>query len=222
MPAQSRSGSRSIPSVESSASASATRRPAMTRSGAISASGTSTKARSNSARMRQRQFRLVEPDIVIGDQIEVEGARTPACLVRAVAAEFLLDLVQREQQRVRIEAGFDLDAGIDEGGLLLRRPRAGWRSPTSAPAARPASCRRYWRWPSGMSRGRRRHCRRARSARQPCQGDCRVRVSTTPTSSKIAAIGACGLCTVTLTALTRGNAARMASATAPAARSSSL
>src|SRR5262249_53670014 len=41
------SGSRSIPSVERPVSASATRRPAMTRSGAISASGTSTKARSN-------------------------------------------------------------------------------------------------------------------------------------------------------------------------------
>ncbi len=37
---------------------------------------------------------------------------------------------------------------------------------------------------------------------------------TTPTSSKIAAIGACGLCTVTFTALTRTNAARIASATA--------
>ena len=42
------------------------------------------------------------------------------------------------------------------------------------------------------------------------------RVSTTPTSSKIAAIGACGLWTVTLTALMRANAPRMASATAPA------
>ena len=44
---QPRSGSRSIPSVESAASASRTLRPAMRRSGAISASGTSTKARSN-------------------------------------------------------------------------------------------------------------------------------------------------------------------------------
>ena len=45
---QPRSGNRSIPSVDSRASAAATLRPAMTRSGAISASGTSTKARSNS------------------------------------------------------------------------------------------------------------------------------------------------------------------------------
>ena len=45
---QSRSGNRWIPSVESCASAAATLRPAMIRSGTISASGTSTKARSNS------------------------------------------------------------------------------------------------------------------------------------------------------------------------------
>ena len=144
---QSRSGSRWIPSVESCASASATRRPAMTRSGAISASGTSTKARSNSPRMRQRQFRLVEPDIVIGDQIEVEGARTPARLLRAVAAELLLDLVQREQQRMRVEAGFDLDAGVGETAPAVPRPRAGWCSRRNARAGRPASCRKYWRWP---------------------------------------------------------------------------
>ena len=43
-----------------------------------------------------------------------------------------------------------------------------------------------------------------------------------PTSSKIAAIGACGLCTVIFTARMRGKCDRMASATAPAARSSSL
>ena len=144
-------------------------------------------------RMRQRQFRLVEPDVVIGDQIEVEGARTPARLIGAIAAELLLDLVQREQQRMRIEAGLDLDAGIDEAAPAVPRPRAGWRSRTNARAGRPASCRRCWRWPSGMWRGRRRHCRRARSGRRPCQGDCRLRISTTPTSSKIAAIGACGL-----------------------------
>jgi len=41
-------------------------------------------------------------------------------------------------------------------------------------------------------------------------------------TSKIAAIGACGLWTVTLMALTLGKAPRMASATAPAARSSNL
>ena len=88
--------------------------------------------------MRQRQFRLVDLDVVIGDQIEVEGARTPALLAGAVAAELLFDLVQREQQRMGIEAGFDFDAGIDEAAPALRRPRAAWRSPTTAPAS--AAC----------------------------------------------------------------------------------
>ena len=50
--------------------------------------------------MRQRQLRLVDPDVVVGDQVEVEGARAPMLLGGAVAAEFLLDLVQREQQRI--------------------------------------------------------------------------------------------------------------------------
>src|SRR5579872_4826655 len=50
----------------------------------------------------------------------------------------------------------------------------------------------------------------------------RLRIRTTPTSSKIAAIGACGLWTVTFTALTFGKAPSTASATAPAARSSNL
>ena len=60
-------------------------------SGAISASGASTKARSNSARMRQRQFRRVDPHLIIGDQIDVERARAPAMLAGAVAAEGALD-----------------------------------------------------------------------------------------------------------------------------------
>src|ERR1700742_3524934 len=42
------------------------------------------------ARMRQRQLRLVDPDVVIGDQIEIERTRAPAPLTGAVAAEFLL------------------------------------------------------------------------------------------------------------------------------------
>src|SRR5690349_7916247 len=49
------------------------------------------------ARMRQGQLFPAEPDVVIGEQVEVECARTPMLLMGAVAAEFLLDLVQREQ-----------------------------------------------------------------------------------------------------------------------------
>ena len=122
---QSRSGSRFIPSVESSRQRigdAASRNDTVGRNlgqrhqheGALEKPG-----------MRQRQFRLVDPDIVIGDQVEVEGARTPARLTGAVAAELLFDLVQREQQRVRIEAGFDLDAGVGEGRLVFLAPGRG-------------------------------------------------------------------------------------------------
>ena len=47
----------------------------------------------------------------------------------------------------------------------------------------------------------------------------RARTSVTPTSLKVAAIGACGLWIVTSIWRTRGNAARIASATLPAAAS---
>jgi len=62
--------------------------------------------------VRQGQFRLLNGNVIIGDQIEVESARTPAPFTGAVAAELFLDLVQGEQQRVGIEAGVDLDAGM--------------------------------------------------------------------------------------------------------------
>ena len=75
--------------------------------------------------MRQRQFRLVDRNIIIGDQIEVEGTRTPAPFVGPIAAELPFDPVQRKQQRVGIEVGFDFDAGIDESSLLLIAPGRG-------------------------------------------------------------------------------------------------
>src|SRR5579871_1376557 len=50
----------------------------------------------------------------------------------------------------------------------------------------------------------------------------RDRTSSTPTSRKVAAIGACGLWMMTRTVCTRAKPSRMASATAPAAASISL
>ena len=41
--------------------------------------------------MRQGQLRVVQGKIVIGEQIDVDGARTPSALVRSVAAERALD-----------------------------------------------------------------------------------------------------------------------------------
>src|SRR4051794_17186224 len=54
--------------------------------------------------VRQCQLRLIDGHVVIGDQVEVEGARTPAFFLGAVAAEPFLDFVQSKQQRVRVEA----------------------------------------------------------------------------------------------------------------------
>jgi len=111
-----------MPTVESSASACRGVRPAMSRSGAISASGTSTKARSNSLGCGSVS-RSVDAEVVVGEQVEIERARPPAPLMGAVAAERPLDPVQGEQQRVRIEVGVDRDAGVDEARLLLVAPR---------------------------------------------------------------------------------------------------
>ena len=75
--------------------------------------------------MRQRQLRLVDRHVVIGDQIEIQRAWAPAPLGCPVAAEPVFNLVQREQQRMRVEAGLDFDAGIDEAVLLLIAPGRG-------------------------------------------------------------------------------------------------
>ena len=108
---------RSLPSTGLQARA-CTRRPAMTRSGAISASGTRTKARSNRRGCGSVRPASRERDIVVGDQVEVEGARAPARLAGPVATMFRLDRVQHAQQRMGIEAGLDLDAGVDEARLF--------------------------------------------------------------------------------------------------------
>ena len=142
--------------------------------------------------MRQCQLRSVDRNVVIGDQIEVEGARTPAFFLFAVAAELFLDFVQGKQQRVRIEAGFDFDAGVDEAVLLLP---ALWRRQVIGGTREQGGLRhaadvadRFAKYAADI----------ADIAPERDQNIChqnyfRVRVRTTPTSSKIAAIGACGL-----------------------------
>src|SRR5579883_2394569 len=119
-----------------------------------------------------------------------------------------------------IEASLDFDAGIDEAPLLLVAPGRG--------CVIGGPCQEG-RLRHGADIGDRLPKRRADVADIAAKRDqgaghqaFRVRVSTTPTSSKMASIGAWGLWTVTLTALIFGNAASTASATAPAARSSNL
>ena len=140
-------GSGRIPSRETRLAASSTRRPAIRRAGAISASGTSTKPRSNSRGCGKRQIWPVDGDIVIGDQVEVERARTPPRLLRAIAAEHALDVVQNGEQVMRRDRGVDRDAGVDEGRLLLLAPG---RSDVVGRAPRPAKPARAGRSP-GMA-----------------------------------------------------------------------
>ena len=59
--------------------------------------------------MRQGQARLVERDIVVGEQVDVDRARPPALLARAVAAERALDLERAGEQRLRRQRGLDRD-----------------------------------------------------------------------------------------------------------------
>ena len=56
------------------------------------------------ARMRQRQARLVQRQVVIGDDVDIGGARAPALFMRAVAAELQLDLLRPRQQIARATA----------------------------------------------------------------------------------------------------------------------
>ena len=91
-------------------------------SGAISASGTSTKARSNRRGCGSVRSGVVERQVVIGDDVDVGGARAVALFVRAVAAELQLDRLRARQQFARAERGLDRDAQIDEGRLVFEAP----------------------------------------------------------------------------------------------------
>ncbi len=174
------------------------------------------------ARMWQRQFRFVEDGVVIGDQIEIQRARSPAFFGAAVSAEFSLDLVQREQQRVRVEAGVDLDAGVDETSLVLV---ALWRRGVVGRTGKKFGLRHAAVVGDGLAKSLPHVSDVSPECDQDaghCESYSLLRVSEMPTSSKIAGIGACGLCTAILIVFTRGKVASTASATAPAARSSSL
>ena len=102
-----------------------------------------------------------------------------------------------------VERGLDRDAEVDERRLIFEAPgrravvgRARGQPHLGAVAQQRRRRGRGWR-------GCRRHCRRARAA--PRVMACGLRAhSVTPTSLKVAAIGACGLWMVTVTLRTRG------------------
>ncbi len=66
--------------------------------------------------MRQGQARLVECDIVVGQQVDIDAARPPALLVRAVAAERALDLECAREQRLGESAVSTAIAQLMKGG----------------------------------------------------------------------------------------------------------
>ena len=75
-----RGGSFSMPAVSSRASASRTRMPAIIALRRDLGERHQHEGAFEQARMRQRQLRLVEHQIVIGEKIDVDGARAPAAL----------------------------------------------------------------------------------------------------------------------------------------------
>ena len=113
----------------------------------------------------------------------------------------------RVEQRARRQRGLDRDAEIDERRLVVDAP--GRRAVVGRARGQPhvvAVAEQRRRRGRGC-RGCRRHCRRARAAPQPWFSRLRARC-VTPTSSKVAAIGACGLWMVTADrARPRGNVA---------------
>src|SRR6185437_2389047 len=178
--------------------------------------------------VRQHQVGIVQRHVIVGQQIEIDRAGSPMALVRAVAAERAFAGLHARQQRMRGKRSGDRNQGVDEGRLVGHTPGRGavigrarrelYRAVVAeerngaieggAHVAHIAAER-----DEGFGHGARRRQRRSRAAR--------VLSIVTPTSSKVAAIGACGLCTVTATAWTWAKRASTASATAPAAASTS-
>src|SRR5215468_8927292 len=76
-------------------------------------------------RVWQREVRLLQNEVVIGDEVDIDRPRPPAALLAALASEGALDRLRARQQRARREAGFDRDAEIDERRLVFDPPRGG-------------------------------------------------------------------------------------------------
>ena len=76
-------------------------------------------------RVWQREVRLLQNEVVIGDEIDIDRPRPPAALLAALASERVLDRLRACEQRVRREAGFDRNAEIDERRLVFDPPRRG-------------------------------------------------------------------------------------------------
>jgi hypothetical protein len=73
--------------------------------------------------VRQHQVRRLQRQVIIGEEIDVDGPRTPPLLMAALAPERPLHGLCAREQLMRGQSGFELQAGIDERRLILDAPR---------------------------------------------------------------------------------------------------
>jgi hypothetical protein len=73
-------------------------------------------------RVRERQRGCGHNEIVISKQIDVDAAGTPAPFCASVASERMFALHATAQKRMRRKLGCNINAGIDEGRLILEAP----------------------------------------------------------------------------------------------------
>src|SRR3974390_2184179 len=168
--------------------------------------------------MRQNEVRFLDCNFVICDYVEGNRARAPTLFRRAVSAERALHCVRARQKIARRERRVNRDAEVHERRLL--GPATGRRYKDRR-ARNERDVVALAQLLDGLSEQRAAvadiAAEREPGERHRCA--LRVRVRITPTSLKVAAIGACGLWMVTVTLRTRGNSASTASATLPPAAS---
>ena len=87
-----------MPRASTRASASRTRTPAIEPIGRDFRKRHEHERALEQVRMRQNKVAVDEDKIVIGEEIDVDGARPPAALVRAVAAERALAFLRARQE----------------------------------------------------------------------------------------------------------------------------
>src|SRR5713101_472643 len=73
-------------------------------------------------RMRQREIRRLQCEVVIGEEVDINGAWTPTAFLGALASKRVLDRLSPRKKIMRRHVGFDCDAKIDEGRLALEAP----------------------------------------------------------------------------------------------------
>src|SRR6202522_1433862 len=158
--------------------------------------------------MRQNQIAIDQHQIIVAEDVEVDRPRSPPPFARPVAPEFPLELRGKREQIVRCKRRCHRDDRIDEWRLLGDAP---WRRPGIGRADGYSHRLVFGQQRYGLIERRPDVAHIAAQRDESlghgfgyCPRPWRVRVTITPTSSKAAAIGACGLRTVTRTPRTCG------------------